>query len=54
MSTNNLYHYIKTGAFLHEVRNKPQAIIWEKIPADIQFNIQHIALADLGYDFSAG
>ena len=58
MQTNNLYHYIKTWAFLSELTNIPDCIIWESIP-DLSHlganrsKTEHVALKTLWYDFRA-
>lgn len=57
MTTQNLYHYIKTGAFLHNIKNPYDLIVWEKIP-DASLLPQsddtaHITFAELWYDMSA-
>ena len=58
MQTNNLYHYIKTWAFLSAVTTIPDCIIWESIPdlshlgAD-RSKTEHVALQTLWYDFRA-
>jgi hypothetical protein len=55
MTTNNLYHYIKTGLFLADLKHVPSSIIRESIPQEAALPdaaTQHITFADLGYDFT--
>lgn len=56
MSTNNLYHYIKTWAFLSEITTIPECVIWESVPdlshlGATRSKTEHVALSKLWYDF---
>ena len=54
MNTQNLYHYTKTGAFLHDLQKSYDLVIREKIPDMTQLppssTTEHITFAQLWYD----
>lgn len=53
MDIVNLVNFIQEGLFLsHEVLSY-DAIVWEKMPSELNKNYNHIELADLQYDFGA-
>lgn len=55
MTTNNLYHYIKTWAFLHDLKANIDLVLWEHIPDVAQLpdtTTTHMSLADIWYDMS--